>query len=199
VTGERRAPHPFLPGNNWGKIYYYSSSDAITSQDATIDYVLLNFYFFWQNRTDNELFLYPTTELSPLGVLEGNASPGLFGGEGGISLYGSINSYVGDLEGGGFATQMPGVDARSHGLWGLGGTGSDHATTTLEGQPYSISGFNIEVGPDQIAVFEVSMLAIVEAWNGNASLDFKSRDYSVVCPGVNLEVCFLLGPLTLRD
>jgi hypothetical protein len=177
---------------NWAKIYWASSEDT----DKHYPDVELDFYFFWTNPNDFPVFVSATTDLSALGVLAGVANSGWLGGVGEIYLGGSIQAYVGDQHffpgWWWFGAEIGEVRAASGGLWGLFGTSSDHATTTLEGQPISFSQVfsPIEVPPNQVIVFEVSAGASLLIENGSVSLDFSSDDFSIVCPGVNLEVCY---------
>jgi hypothetical protein len=170
--------------NNWARFSLHEDGDT----GYTDAYV--RFYFFWQNQSNYLAVINADSDLAALGVTQANASPGfIVGGNCAITLYATLKVFVGSLEIAYQGTQTVEIDS----LTASGGSeiilqGGDVETHNIDGTLHHLSCSNIEVDSGQTVVFEVALDAQYYIDNGSITLDFDYSDYSVLCPGLTVEL-----------
>jgi len=181
------------PGMNYAKIAYTQQTDD--TSDTT---VYVRFYFFWQNQSDFLAVINVDSDLAALGLTEGTAYPGYFSPRScSLPLYATLTVYLGGLEINYQSTELALIDS----IYVTGGfeefpwADGGYQRHYISGS-YHLSCTNVEVEANQAVVFQVEFQASYRiADGGSVDIDFNSGDYSLVCPGVTVEL--LTPPVAL--
>jgi hypothetical protein len=183
------------PLNNWAKIFSsIRDSEHFLLQDE------LNFYFLWQNETGQDAVVNVESYLMLNGRVQASASSGWlwspFWGEGtignshlsldvGLSLLEWWNQppthpvgQAGQLEN----VQTVDVD----GGFALGNPG--HTTTKYVSGDYHVNYDTFLIPRDGAAVFEVSLIANYEGYDGSCTALFNDPNSLILCPYLQLEL-----------
>lgn len=170
--------------NNWAKFALQENGDT------GYIHAYIKFYFFWQNQSDYLAVINVDTDLGALGIIQANALPGFIGGGAcGVMLHATLTVFVGSLEISYQSTETAAIDS----VTASGGSellqqGGDLETHNVDGTLHHLSCADIEVESGQTVVFEVALDAGYSIDNGSITLDFDYSDFSVLCPGLTVEL-----------
>jgi hypothetical protein len=147
---------------------------------TTVNY--FDFYFFWQNDSGYPAVVNASAELSAFGLMKAHANAPF--GYADVILSGLLHVFVGDVDG--MPYQGPIILGGTNAFAGLFGGQSEHRY--FDGQLTPLASRNVTVDPGQAVVPMVSAIITSDVSDGAVSWDFNSGDYSIMCPGVVLEV-----------
>ncbi|HVT53912.1 MAG TPA: hypothetical protein VHE77_20200 [Dongiaceae bacterium] len=181
MTGSAAAP-----GDNWATAVLNSNQDTSASS------MRASFYFAWQNPTSYLAVLNASADLVLNGSAGVDAQPGIItGGSATVSLRAELNAFIGQFEISYQQNQkvaLASLSTDGGGIFGLGDVLNQSISTTAH-----LGCTSIEVQGDQMAVFEVALVADYSLDDGHAVADF-SADRAIFCPGLNIELLTPPGP-----
>jgi hypothetical protein len=169
--------------NNWAKLLYGNNNDG------GYEYPSLKFFFAWKNESDYVVIFNAVSELAANGHVVINAVPGtVFGGWVNLHMRCTLKVFVGNTSYVSNASQL-GIILQylTASTWGsiFGGESELKARDINSVHPLSCP--SIVANPDQLVIFEITMLAMHWINKGSVLLDFD-RDHRVTCPALIVEL-----------
>ena len=181
-----------IPGNNVAKIKFETHDDTGGNYPS----VSLYFYFFWKNDTQYAAVLNASADLILTGWAGLNAWTSFWGGSHStMDLTAVMNVFVEGQQISTDSHQRTSIKSLSayggSDLFGDTGSDSDNIFGT-----FNLSCSKILVESDQLALFEVGMVASYTINNGSVGVSFCDViqgdlplfDGSVICPALNIEL-----------